>query len=190
MSINIELYQCSCESNVINKTNYLTSVGTLEGTFRTSVNLIAPEITFSSTTVPNFNYAYISAFSRYYYVDRITNLNNGMWQADLSVDVLMSYKSGILSCNAFVDRNEYTFNKLIVDNQVPMKQGETISVATVTNDVFTENSVGQYVLTGIGLTLSNASTESTTDDTPVVIEAVEETVTEEGETYVNDLELD
>ena len=49
----------------------------------------------SAVSIHVYNYAYIPLFQRYYWVRDWVNLNNGMWEGDLEVDVLASFKTKI-----------------------------------------------------------------------------------------------
>ena len=144
----INLYQKTCENNRVDKTNYITQVGTLSGVLREESSITDVTITFTSDTIPTFNYVYIEAFNRYYYVNDITSLKKDLWQMTLSVDVLMTYRNAILSCTGFVDRNENEFNADLIDKKRVVEEGNTIEVATVTNELFTATQ-GTYLLNGI-----------------------------------------
>ena len=145
---NINLYQKTCENNRVDKTNYITQVGTLSGVLREESSITDVTITFTSKDIPTFNYVYIEAFNRYYYVNDITSLKKDLWQMTLSVDVLMTYRNAILSCTGFVDRNENEFNADLIDKKRVVEEGNTIEVATVTNELFTATQ-GTYLLNGI-----------------------------------------
>ena len=64
----------------------------------------------------------------------------------MSVDVLMSYKEAIRGVNAFVDRNENTFNPNIIDKKRVIIQGVDTEVSTINNELF-DNEI-QFILTG------------------------------------------
>lgn len=142
----IELYQCSCEQNRVNKTEYLTSVGSLIGVLRDEASMSEMSITIQSKSLPIFNYCYIGVFNRYYFVTEITSVNYGLWEISLSIDVLMSYKNALLQCKGFIDRNENTNNPYIVDRKRVIEQGQTLEVATVDNKLF--GGVAGFTVTG------------------------------------------
>lgn len=64
------------------------------------------------------NYAYIPLFNRYYVINDIISIRNNIWRLNMSVDVLMSYKKEIRNLYAFVNRNEFDYNKYIRDDLV------------------------------------------------------------------------
>ena len=75
----IVLYNSSAELVTLNKSTYLTPVGTLTGTLRAGCNLFDPQILVELDGLPNFNYAYIPEFSRYYFKKDVDNVNNKLW---------------------------------------------------------------------------------------------------------------
>ena len=147
-TFNINLYQNTAEGNRVDKTNYLTQVGTISGALRSSTSINDLVITYESKSIPNFNYVYIPIFNRYYFVDDITSENYSLWTLALSVDPLMTYKEAIINCNGFVDRCESDFNANIIDKKRVVEEGNTIEVDTVTNELFT-NTSGTYIMTAL-----------------------------------------
>lgn len=63
---------------------------------------------------PNYNYAYIEKFNRYYHVTNIT-YNIGLWVLNLSVDVLASYRLDILNSRQYVKRSASQCNPYLID---------------------------------------------------------------------------
>lgn len=147
-TFDVNLYQNTAEANRVDKTNYISTVGTLSGVLRDESSITDVTITFESVDIPTFNYVYISAFNRYYFVNDITSIKYKLWQMSLSVDPLMTYKDAILSCNGFIDRNENDYNPNVIDKKRVVAQGHTVQVDSVTNELFTATS-GTYVLNGL-----------------------------------------
>ena len=144
----IKLYQNKAEANRVDKTNYITLVKEVLGVLRESTSIIDFSVVLELDTFPNFNYVYIEIFNRYYFVSDIVSVNKNIWEVSLSCDVLMSYKDAINACTGFVDRNENTYNLLIVDDKLPLKQGQTITTTFVNNTLF-DDVQGTYVLQGL-----------------------------------------
>ncbi len=155
MSFSITLYKNTAEPNRLDKTNYLTLVNSLNGEFREENSITSLSIVIEYNKVPDFNYVYIPTFNRYYYVDDVISVRTNLWEIILSVDVLMSFKDAIKSCNGFVERNEYTSNPLIIDNKRVIEQGVDIEVKTVNNDVFVSDEP-TFVLTGFMISTEDA----------------------------------
>lgn len=183
-TFDINLYQNTAEVNRVDKGNYLVGVGTLSGALRDECSLTSPVITIELNDMPSFNYVYIDKFLRWYYVTDITSLRANLWAISLSVDVLMTYKDGIYNCSAFIDRNEEDYDPLIVDNKLPLKQGQTITEYTLNNSVFTDGT-GQFLLTGVLVSQGAATNAQTLSDVTEegfeLISTVEETVEEISE---------
>lgn len=132
----IVFYQNTAEDKVVDKTSYLNEVLTVHGSFQEDSSVILMNIRLQLKDVPNFNYAYIEAFKRYYYVTDIVSLSNGMWEITLNIDILMSYKDGIKNLTAFVDRQENDYNTRIIDPKIVMEQHPNITTYEINNDVF------------------------------------------------------
>ena len=90
---------------------------------RAPSGILNPEILLDlglSAAPASYNYAYIAAFNRYYYVTEWTN-EGPLWRASLQVDVLASYKSSIGSANLYALRSSYSYDGDIVDALYPCK---------------------------------------------------------------------
>lgn len=165
----IKLYHNKAEANRVDKTNYITLVKEVLGVLREATSIIDFSVVLELDTFPNFNYVYIEIFNRYYFVSDIVSVNKNIWEVSLSCDVLMSYKDAINACTGFVDRNENTYNLLIVDDKLPLKQGQTITTTFVNNTLF-DDIQGTYVLQGLlvspgdVVTTETQTTETTTKE--------------------------
>lgn len=125
---NIVAYENKSATNVVNKD--ISEIVSIQGTLRRGCSIIDPVITvqLDGNTVwrSGFNYIYIEAFSRYYYVTNIisvagqiestTQVNPvGLWDIHCHVDVLMSFKDQIKSQKAVVARQEAKYNLMLDD---------------------------------------------------------------------------
>ena len=149
----ITLYQNTTENNRVDKTNYLTSVGSINGTLRSECSIIKPSIIIAQESLPTFNYVYIPTFSRYYFVTGITSVNFGLWRIELSTDVLMTYKDGIESLTAIIARQENDYNDNLIDAEIPLEKQQVITVEEIPNTVLSNQlsaTAQSMVLTVIG----------------------------------------
>lgn len=73
----------------------------LQGDLLNNFNLFSPTLRVRMTSIP-FNYCHIPDLNRYYFIDRITILNNGTYELDLNLDVLKTYESEILNATGTV----------------------------------------------------------------------------------------
>ena len=122
----VVLYQNKAEENRVNKSAYLTEIATLSGALRDTCSIINPSIVIELTQFPTFNYVVIPTFKRYYFVQNITSISKNLWRIDLRLDVLMSYYAGITSLNAIISRQEFDYNPLLTDGEMPVENGVNI----------------------------------------------------------------
>ena len=109
-------YSLDSERNVVNKTLYLVDI--INGYFRNGVNIKNPVITIQDYKLKNtFNYVYIYALNRYYFVQNIEVTTKNMTALALAEDVLMSHKDLILEQYGLISRNENDFNSYLPDNR-------------------------------------------------------------------------
>lgn len=121
----LHLYTVSSEVNRVDKSSELSEDFTLEGTLKDDCSIVDPSIVVAAdANIVRFNYAYVVEFNRYYFINDIVALNNGMWTLSMHVDVLMSFKDQFLKLSAFVSRNEKEYDPLLVDDRFPI-QGAT-----------------------------------------------------------------
>lgn len=104
--MNIDLYTITDDPRVVDKTVGTATLST-SGVPRGAITVTGGEVTIeTSTDLSGINYAYISDFGRYYYVDDITILRNDVYILRLRVDVLMTYSAEIKTLVGTIDRNE------------------------------------------------------------------------------------
>lgn len=93
----------------------------------------------------NFNYCLLEG--KYYFVTDIVSVRNDLWDVNLSIDVLGSYRAEILATTAYV-LYDTTGNSEIVDSRLAINTSRTIAE----NSVAFPNTLaaGTYVLTCVG----------------------------------------
>ena len=69
-------------------------------------------------SITDFNYCYIPVLERYYFINNPILVTDRLFRLELSEDVLMSLKSQFRELDAFVTRNEFTYNALVKDDLV------------------------------------------------------------------------
>lgn len=89
----LKIYNNNSNNNVINKK--LTLVDTLEFNLKIDNSILQPVLILKNYS--KGNYCYIKEFERYYYINDIKLLNGGLYQLQLDIDVLMTYKDVILT---------------------------------------------------------------------------------------------
>lgn len=109
----VELYNNSSPANYVNKT--ISLVNSYTGTLRQQSSVVDPVIVLERSNPVGFNYAYISDFNRYYFVENIVSELNNLIAIYLHVDVLMTYKAAIQSMRAVIKRQEFSYNGYLDD---------------------------------------------------------------------------
>lgn len=71
----------------------------------------------TSESIYTYNYMYIAEFERYYFIDDIVSVNNGVWEVSGHVDVLETYKNSILSNDAVIKRQGSQYNTYLNDSE-------------------------------------------------------------------------
>lgn len=94
------------EKNKLNKT--FNNQRTYRGNLRQEASITNPQIIIEAENLSLFNYMYIPQFGRYYYITDIVSIRNNLWSVFGKVDVLMSFKDGILSCPVVLSDSEIT----------------------------------------------------------------------------------
>lgn len=96
-----------------------------ECNFTNPVLLISPNILPGTFSPAAYNYAKIQYWSRYYFVKNWT-WKNAVWEVELAVDVLASFKGEIGNTETYIERSSYAFDGTIMDNIYPTKTNFTI----------------------------------------------------------------
>ena len=110
----VTLYNTSSEKELVDKV--LTNPVTLTGTLRNECSVVNPVLNIESNSVITSNYCYITEFNRYYFIDNVTVLRNNLYQLELSVDVLMTYKTDIRNQTVTIKRQENQYNLYLPDD--------------------------------------------------------------------------
>lgn len=90
-----------------------------------ATSLLNPTFLLTAETVPAISE--ILFMGRYYFVDNIRSVRNGVWEIDCSVDVLATYKSQILAQSAYVLYSSSVNNPLITDPRVQRSATNVLS---------------------------------------------------------------
>ena len=89
-------------------------------------SILAPQILLEISNPYEYNYCYIPAFDRYYFISDWVS-DHGMWQANCVVDVLASWKTSINNSSQYVVRSASAFNTYIPDGLYPGTDRKTFS---------------------------------------------------------------
>ena len=123
MAFNVTLYMFSKKQN---STAVPSAAGTTYScTAKQPLDIIAPTIQLQlsggASAIPvGYNYAYIGSFARYYWVRSWRNVGP-LWEAELTCDVLASWRTAIGSQSCYVYRSAYSYDLRLPDNMYPTK---------------------------------------------------------------------
>ena len=155
----IELYVSTSEKERLNKTSYLSLIGSFDGTLRQDSSIINPtilmqlaieaqstiideddeeledadgnDVSIDTNRVTQANYMFIPEFGRYYFINDIVVGKTGIYTIRASVDVLMTYKDAIGDIYCFVDRNEFEYSAMEQDDFLPLKYVKEVTESKV-----------------------------------------------------------
>ena len=137
--IGVTFYNNSSADLVVNKT--LAVVGsTLTCYFKEGADIVNPTIKLALDYV-NFNYCYIDALDRWYYVTKARSLKNNLWEIELRCDVLMSFSADIALAKAIVARQENEWNLYLDDGVYKCYQNPHIYTETFSGSFDTQSFV-------------------------------------------------
>ena len=100
------------------------------------------------TDPSNYTYAYLTSFSRYYFISN-WRYDRGLWWADLTVDVLASFKTEIGSQTMYVLRSASQSDGRILDTKYPAKVGSSFTVEQNNLNPFAVSFSSGYFIVGI-----------------------------------------
>jgi hypothetical protein len=146
-NMEIKLYYNSSDNRCIKKN--ITNEFSITGTLRESASIVKPEITVTSVAPLRYNYCYIPSLKRYYYINNIISVKNGLWKLIMEVDPLMSFKNDILALKVVVSKqsspsngDEYIDDGSLVTDNLMFK-----TIYTFANGF---NNQGEYILITAG----------------------------------------
>ena len=104
----INLYVNTSEKEKLDKS--LINETVLNGYLKQGSSVINPTITVEINNPSQFNYVYISEFHRYYFISDTVNVRNNIWELNMHVDALSSFKTQIRANKAIIEKKSI-FNK-------------------------------------------------------------------------------
>lgn len=87
------------------------------------IELTDPSTITRYADIKGITYAYIADFGRYYFVDRWT-LDGIILRAQLSVDVLASFRTQVLATSQYVLRSSSNYDGFVKDTRYPIKAAQ------------------------------------------------------------------
>ena len=102
--VTINFYSYNGHPDTVNKV--LGSPTPIDGALRQDFDILHPVLTLKKTPLPAFNYCYVQALGRYYFVDRVEYVGNNTYEIALRIDVLKTYESEILAATGRVSESD------------------------------------------------------------------------------------
>lgn len=133
MSIGVRLCHNSSPAEKIGKT--LDAGITITGcTLKDSTSILKPvlRVRSSDSGIITYNYMYISELQRYYFIDDIVSVNNNVWEISGHVDVLETFKNGILAQSAVLRRQSGLYNLYLDDPEFKTYKYERVQTKRFT----------------------------------------------------------
>lgn len=147
--INIDLYKFNGDSRKVDKS--LTLVHQFHSAeIVNDLDLIDPTIILDLNGYIDlgFNYLFITELGRYYFVKKITLLDNGFVQISCHVDVLKTYSADILRSEQYVVRQQHKCGYQLPDNLYNIKSNRNLTIKNFGDEIIVPNSF--FILTTYG----------------------------------------
>ena len=137
----ITLYVNNSEPNKVDKD--LSNPINIDGALRDGSSIIDPviDIELSSGNIANINYIHIQEWDRYYFVNNISSVVNGLWTLSCHVDVLSSYKKRIKNLSAIIARQQNEYNLYLNDDKFLVNAQREYWTKAFPNRVASSNSI-------------------------------------------------
>lgn len=120
MSVGIDFYKMTKSVNSTRLPDANTETIHYSGTFKNGTNVLAPTVVLNASGgITYYNYCYIPAFDRYYFVINWTYVEGAFWEASLACDVMASLKSIIGASSQYVERAYSAFDEYVEDSLYP-----------------------------------------------------------------------
>lgn len=137
--MNVRMYNFEKRKNST-KQPVVTDATMFSVTLKDSTSVLNPTLLFNpgnaGFTNPfnpsQFNYCHIPYFSRYYFV-RDWRFLNGVWECDLMVDVLASFKTAIGLTSSYILRSASAYDGTVMDGKYPGTSSVAINRIAVAN---------------------------------------------------------
>ena len=104
----------------------------------------------SGNNISDYNYMYIPDFHRYYYIEEVVSVNNGLWELHGHVDVLQTYGNYIRSETATCKRQEVLYNKYLDDPEFKTSNNSEIVTKKFTGAASPLSKSMKYILVVAG----------------------------------------
>lgn len=150
----INLYKCKDDrKKIVKKPDPIVKDVTIR--LKEPTNIMNPVVTMSKESVggnwSSVNYAFIKEFKRYYFVDNIECLNDGLISLSLTVDVLFTYADDLLRTQFEIARSEKINNSYFIDTEKAIRGRRVVKYLPVGTGGIPQSATGnKYTITVAG----------------------------------------
>lgn len=113
-------------------------------TLKEACSVFEPRFIISATNISNFNYCYCGTFNRCYFITNMIYYRDRV-EVVCAVDVLATYKTGILAGSHYVLRSASEYDENIIDDLYPTLGTTDLLTGTDTNSVFSTSNISYVV---------------------------------------------
>ena len=150
----IYLKSITVDNRTVNKWTWAAgNTGTEKTVYLTDFeNILSPTVCLdydSAVLSSGFNYVYIPDFKRYYYIAGLSCDDGKRIYLNLSVDVLNTYKTGILAAPVNVIRSQSAGVGFFHDPKLPVEPDRTAKHMEQLNSPFEITDSGKRVVVGV-----------------------------------------
>lgn len=119
---------------------------TVSGELKDKSGIRNPRIlwNYGTASPSGWNYAYIPVFGRYYYITEWVYQGGGIWEIQMQVDVMATYRDEIGASTQYVLRSSVNYDGDIIDGMYPQTATITRSTASVTSPFQAYGTAGVY----------------------------------------------
>ena len=147
----IQLFNFSKRSNSTAQPNFSTAT-TIDCQLKDETSFLAPSIVVRPNLITGFspsafNYAHIAYWQRYYYIKDWV-YKNGVWECQLVVDALASFKTQIGNMSEYILRSSYEKDGNIIDTMYVTKT-EPTTILTLLDEVYIRAYTGGFFILGV-----------------------------------------
>ena len=132
MSLTIKLYHNASPAEKIGKQldDELTTSDVL---LKDEVSILKPVFRVRDVrSIITYNYLYCPDLQRYYFIDDIVSIHNDLWEISCHVDVLETFKNGILAQSAVIRRQQNKYNLYLNDPDYQTYNNDTVQTKKFT----------------------------------------------------------
>lgn len=145
--IDVNLMINNSEKNRIGKK--LTNGITLQCALKDDCSLMDPVLKIhTSENMHTYNYLFIPAFQRYYFITDMISIVNNLWEVRAHADVLQTYKDKILQNSAILERQTNFYNSYLNDEEYPVYSYDDVITFRFTDSEFIKGM--KFILTVAG----------------------------------------